>query len=176
MDRTTADTRGSEPDGDERVTAVWARPGAHPPAEEGAERFRALIGALADELPGGHPYGLFERACAWDSTGRSGLAVPLYRWASDGGPDGHKGRRARVQPAGSPRNLGRAEEGIPLLAPEVTSETEELDDAVRCVLAPCPSPLGRDRAGLPPVLEAVAAHLPRHRRSMAGYARALRDR
>ncbi|MGW0932221.1 tetratricopeptide repeat protein [Streptomyces sp. NPDC002644] len=180
MDRITVDTpkdarNWDERDWDERVTAAWARLDAYPPTDEGAERFRESIGTLAGELPDDHPYGLFERACAWDSTGRSDLAVPLYRRALDGGLDGYKGRRARIQLASSLRNVGRAEEGLALLEPELTAPSDELDDAVRCVLALCLSSLGRDREGLSLVLEAMAAHLPRYQRSMAAYARVLRD-
>ncbi|WP_448317575.1 tetratricopeptide repeat protein [Streptomyces sp. CO7] len=164
-----------ERDWDERVTAAWAALDDFPQDEQGAEAFRARIGALADELPDGHPFGLFERACAWDSTGRSDQAEPLYRRALEGGLDGYKGRRARIQLASSLRNLGRAEEGVALLEPELSAPSDELDDAVRCTLALCLSSLGRDREGLSLVVEALAAHLPRYQRSMANYARLLRD-
>ncbi|NYV76778.1 tetratricopeptide repeat protein [Streptomyces sp. UH6] len=160
---------------EDRVTAAWATLGDHPETEEGAERFRARIAALADELPGDHPFALFERACAWDSTGRSDLAVPLYERALEGGLDGYKGRRARIQLASSLRNIGRADRGLELLEPELDAPSDELDDAVRATTALCLSSLGRDREGLSLVLEALAAHLPRYQRSMGNYARSLRD-
>ncbi|MFF4584361.1 tetratricopeptide repeat protein [Streptomyces sp. NPDC001388] len=156
------------------MTAVWATLDEYP--EERAGEFRAVIDALVDELPEGSPLGLFEQACAWDSTGHSGKAVPLYREALARGLSElsrHKGRRARIQLASSLRNTGLAEEGVELLTPELDAPSDELDDAVRATLALCLSSLGRDREGLSLVLGALAPHLPRYQRSMANYARAL---
>jgi tetratricopeptide (TPR) repeat protein len=153
------------------VTAAWATFDTY--AEEDAADFRAVIDALVAELPEGSPLGPFERACAWDSTGHSDKAVPLYREALALGLDGYKGRRARIQLSSSLRNTGAPEEGVKLLTPELDAPSDELDDAVRATLALCLSSLGRDREGLSLVLEALAAHLPRYQRSMANYARAL---
>src|SRR5690606_40279737 len=50
---------------------------------------------------------------------------------------------------------------------------DESDDAVRAVPAVGLSDLGRDREGLALVLEALAGHLPRYRRSLAAYAHGL---
>ncbi|MFI2409712.1 tetratricopeptide repeat protein [Streptomyces sp. NPDC018947] len=161
-------------DWEDRVTALWAR--FEGGAEEDADRFRAAVDALVAELPGGSPLGAFERACAWDSTGHSDRAVPLYREALANGLGDHsryKERRARIQLASSLRNTGRPEEGVALLTPELDAESDELDDAVRATLALCLSGLGRDREGLALVLGALAGHLPRYRRSMAAYAREL---
>ncbi|MEU1272246.1 tetratricopeptide repeat protein [Streptomyces sp. NPDC005799] len=161
-------------DWEDRVTAAWAAFDDY--AEEDAGDFRAVIEALAAELPEHSPLGLFERACAWDSTGHSDKAIPLYREALDRGlseVSGYKGRRAKIQLASSLRNLGRAEEGVKLLTPELQSPSDELDDAVRACLALCLSSLGRDREGLSLVLGALAPHLPRYQRSMANYARLL---
>ncbi|WP_432135678.1 tetratricopeptide repeat protein [Streptomyces sp. bgisy154] len=158
-------------DWEDRVAAAWATYDDY--TEETAPEFRALIGALADELPRKHPFAPFERACAWDSTGHSDKAVPLYREALALGLDGYRGRRARIQLSSSLRNLGRAQEGVELLTPELDGPSDELDDAVRAVLALCLSSLGRDREGLSLVLGALAPHLPRYQRSMAHYARAL---
>ncbi|MGW3283228.1 tetratricopeptide repeat protein [Streptomyces sp. NPDC001002] len=157
-----------------RVTAAWA--GFDDYAEEEAADFRAAIDALAAELPAGSPLGLFERACAWDSTGHSDKAVPLYREALARGlseASRYKGRRAKIQLSSSLRNIGQAEEGVKLLTPELDAPSDELDDAVRGCLALCLSSLGRDREGLSLVLGALAPHLPRYQRSMANYARAL---
>ncbi|POX57792.1 hypothetical protein C3492_41655 [Streptomyces sp. Ru62] len=156
---------------EDRVTAAWAAFDAYP--EERAHEFRALIDSLVAELPGDSPLGPFEQACAWDSTGRSDKAVPLYREALARGLDGYKGRRAKIQLSSSLRNTGRAEEGVELLTPELDATSDELDDAVRATLALCLSSLGRDREGLSLVLGALAPHLPRYQRSMANYARAL---
>ncbi|MER7053110.1 tetratricopeptide repeat protein [Streptomyces sp. NPDC000351] len=159
---------------EDRVAAAWAR--FDGVTEEDAAAFRAEIDALADELPADSPLGLFERACAWDSTGHSGRAVPLYREALARGlgeASGYKGRRAKIQLSSSLRNTGHPEEGVKLLSPELLRPPDELDDAVRAVLALCLSSMGRDREGLSLVLGALAPHLPRYQRSMAAYARAL---
>ncbi|MFE9770344.1 tetratricopeptide repeat protein [Streptomyces sp. NPDC005931] len=161
-------------DWEERAAAAWARLDDY--AEEDAAAFRAVIDALVAELPEGSPLGPFERACAFDSTGHPADAVRLYREALDGGlteVSRHKARRARIQLASSLRNIGRAEEGVALLTPELHAPSDELDDAVRACLALCLSSLGRDREGLSLVLEALVPHLPRYQRSMARYARLL---
>ncbi|GGX62242.1 tetratricopeptide repeat protein [Streptomyces anandii] len=158
-------------DWEDRVAAAWARFDDY--GEDEAPAFRAVIDALAAELPADSPLGLFERACAWDSTGHSDRAVPLYREALGRGLSGYRGRRARIQLASSLRNTGRAAEGVELLTPELDSPSDELDDAVRACLALCLSSLGRDREGLSLVLGALAPHLPRYQRSMANYARLL---
>ncbi|MEU1466079.1 tetratricopeptide repeat protein [Streptomyces sp. NPDC005727] len=158
-------------DWEDRVTAAWASFDDYP--EERAREFRDLIDKLVAELPEDSPLGPFERACAWDSTGHSDRAVPLYREALARGLDGYKGRRARIQLSSSLRNTGRAEEGVALLTPELDAPSDELDDAVRACLALCLSSLGRDREGLSLVLGALAPHLPRYQRSTANYARLL---
>ncbi|MFE6337084.1 tetratricopeptide repeat protein [Streptomyces sp. NPDC057798] len=158
-------------DWEDRVSAAWASFDDF--AEDEAGDFRAVIDGLAAELPDGSPLGPFERACAWDSTGHSDRAVPLYRESLARGLTGYRARRAKIQLSSSLRNIGRAEEGVALLTPELRAPSDELDDAVRATLALCLSSLGRDREGLSLVLGALAAHLPRYQRSMANYARAL---
>ncbi|MFJ3301907.1 tetratricopeptide repeat protein [Streptomyces sp. NPDC086549] len=156
---------------EDRVTAAWASFDDY--AEADAGDFRAVIDALVAELPEGSPLGPFEQACAWDSTGHSDKAAPLYREALARGLTGYKGRRTKIQLSSSLRNIGQAEEGVKLLTPELDALSDELDDAVRACLALCLSSLGRDREGLSLVLGALAPHLPRYQRSMANYARAL---
>ncbi|MFJ3230158.1 tetratricopeptide repeat protein [Streptomyces sp. NPDC086787] len=158
-------------DWEDRVTAAWATFDDYP--EERAADFRAVIDALVAELPEGSPLGPFEQACAWDSTGHSDRAAPLYREALAHGLSGYKGRRAKIQLSSSLRNIGQPEEGVKLLTPELDAPSDELDDAVRACLALCLSSLGRDREGLSLVLGALAPHLPRYQRSMANYARAM---
>ncbi|MCL3993753.1 tetratricopeptide repeat protein [Streptomyces lavenduligriseus] len=160
-------------DWEDRVAAAWASFDDCP--QERAHEFRALIDDLIAELPPDSPLGPFEQACAWDSTGHSDKAVPLYREALALGLTGYKGRRAKIQLSSSLRNVGQPEEGVKLLTPELDAPSDELDDAVRAVLALCLSSLGRDREGLSLVLGALAPHLPRYQRSMANYARALVD-
>lgn len=156
---------------EDRVAAAWASFDEYP--EERAHEFRALIDTLVAELTDDSPLGPFEQACAWDSTGHSDKAVPLYREALARGLDGYKGRRAKIQLSSSLRNIGQAQAGVELLTPELDAPSDELDDAVRACLALCLSSLGRDREGLSLVLGALAPHLPRYQRSMANYARAL---
>ena len=158
-------------DWEQQITAAWATFDEYP--EDRAAEFRAVIDALVAELPEGSPDGPFERACAWDSTGHSDKAAPLYREALALGLSGYKGRRAKIQLSSSLRNIGQAEAGVKLLTPELDAPSDELDDAVRACLALCLSSLGRDREGLSLVLGALAPHLPRYQRSMANYARAL---
>lgn len=160
-------------DWEQRTTAAWATLDDYDEAH--AADFRAVIDALVAELPDGSPLGLFEQASAWDSTGHSDRAVPLYREALARGLDGYRGRRAKIQLSSSLRNTGRAEEGVKLLTPELDAPSDELDDAVRACLALCLSSLGRDREGLALVLGALAPHLPRYQRSMANYARLLTE-
>ncbi|GAA3850393.1 tetratricopeptide repeat protein [Streptomyces lacrimifluminis] len=160
-------------DWEQRTTAAWATIDDYD--EDHAADFRAVIDTLVAELPADSPLAPFEQACAWDSTGHSDRAVPLYREALAHGLSGYKGRRARIQLASSLRNIGQPEEGVKLLTPELDAPSDELDDAVRACLALCLSSLGRDREGLALVLGALAPHLPRYQRSMANYARLLTD-
>ncbi|MFB7932069.1 MULTISPECIES: tetratricopeptide repeat protein [Streptomyces] len=163
-------------DWEDRTAALWARFDDYAEDEADEARFRAEVDALVAELPEGSPLGPFEQACAWDSTGRSDLAVPLYQEAlrrglSDVSP--YKARRTKIQLASSLRNVGRAQEGVALLTPELLAPSDELDDPVRACLALCLSSLGRDREALSLALGALAPHLPRYQRSMANYARLL---
>ncbi len=151
-----------------RVADAWASFDSRDEAE-----FRTLIDELAGELPEGAPDGLFERAAAWDSTGRSDLAVPLYRQALDAGLAGERRRRAVVQMASSLRNLGRSQESVMLLTEELAAGSDHLDDAVKTVLALALTDVGREREAVSVAVEALAAHLPRYQRSMANYARLL---
>ncbi|WP_049571715.1 tetratricopeptide repeat protein [Streptomyces sp. SBT349] len=159
------------PDWEERMAAAWAAFDGYTGGREA--EFRALVDGLAAELPEGSPVASFERACAFDSTGHSDRAVPLYREALARGLGGYRARRTAIQLASSLRNVGRAEEGVALLTAELDAPSDELDDAVRAVLALCLASLGREREGLSLVLTALAGHLPRYQRSMAAYARLL---
>jgi hypothetical protein len=139
------------------------------------EDFRAAMDALVGELPDGDGTGLFERAAAWDSTGHSDLAVPLYRAALDAGVPGERRRRAVIQMASSLRNLGRSEESVVLLTEERARTSDHLDDAVTVVLALALTDVGRAREAVSLAVAALAPHLPRYQRSMANYARLLVD-
>ncbi|MGW7075894.1 tetratricopeptide repeat protein [Streptomyces sp. NPDC054871] len=158
---------------EQRLAEAWATVEEY---DDRGEEFRKVIEALVEELPGGSPVASFERACAFDSTGHSDRAVPLYREALERGIDGYRRRRTVIQLSSSLRNIGHPEEGVALLEAELDRPSDELDDAVRAVLALCLAGLGREREGLALVLGALAPHLPRYQRSMGNYARELTER
>lgn len=135
--------------------------------------FLALIEELAAGLPPDSAVGAFERASAFDSTGHSERAVPLYRQALEAGLTGERRRRAVIQLASSLRNLGRPAESVALLTTERDAGSDQLDDAVRAFLALALADAGRDREALSIALAALAPHLPRYQRSLANYAQLL---
>jgi tetratricopeptide (TPR) repeat protein len=153
---------------DRRVATLWAEFDRHEPSA-----FLVKVQALAGELAADDARALFELACANDSTGRTDVAVPLYREALAIGLTGIRRRRAVIQMASSLRALGSAEESVKLLRTEREAGSDELDDAVIAVLALSLADTGhaREAAGL--AIGALARHLPRYNRSMANYARAL---
>ncbi|GIF75733.1 tetratricopeptide repeat protein [Asanoa siamensis] len=155
-------------DWERRVAAAWAELDSHEP-----DAFVRLIGGLADELPADSPEALFERACAWDSTGHSDRAVPLYRRALEIGLTGIRRRRAVIQMSSSLRNIGRAQESVELLTAERAAGSDELDDAIAATLALALTDVGREREAVSVAVAALAPHLPRYQRSMANYARLL---
>ena len=151
-----------------RVADAWASIDEHDEAE-----FRALIEKLAAELPADSGIAAFERACAFDSTGHPDRAVPLYRQALETGLTGERRRRAVIQLASSLRNLGQSEESVRLLTAERETGSDQLDDAVKAVLALALTDVGREREAVSIAVGALARHLPRYQRSMANYARLL---
>lgn len=155
-------------DWEQRVAGAWASIDEHEETE-----FLAVIEQLAAELPEGSALADFERACAFDSTGHSDRAVPLYRKALATGLTGIRRRRAVIQMSSSLRNLGQHEESIRLLTQELDAGPDELDDAVKAVLALALVDVGRGREAVSLAVGALARHLPRYQRSMANYARLL---
>jgi tetratricopeptide (TPR) repeat protein len=155
-------------DYEERSAALWAAIDDYEPGD-----FRTRVDELAATLPARSGVAPFERACAFDSTGHPDQAVPLYRRAIELGLEGERRRRAVIQMSSSLRNLGHPEQCVALLEAERERTSDDLDDAVACVLALGLAELGREREGLALVIAALAAHLPRYQRSMANYARAL---
>ncbi|MET0134500.1 MAG: tetratricopeptide repeat protein [Kibdelosporangium sp.] len=153
---------------DERLAAAWASLDDHT-----ATDFRTLIDGLVAELPEGSAIADFERACAFDSTGDSAGAVPLYRRALETGLTGIRRRRAVIQLSSSLRNIGEQQESIRLLTAELAEPSDELEDAVKAVLALALTDVGRAREGVSLAVGALAPHLPRYQRSMANYARLL---
>jgi tetratricopeptide (TPR) repeat protein len=152
-----------------RVAHLWDTLDDHEDAD-----FRDLVFGLADEAP---TPGIadFERACAWDSTGHSGKAVPLYRSALDHGLEGVRRRRAVLQLASSLRNVGEVDVALELLTEERARTSDELDDALVAILALTLVAADRPVEATSYAVEALAPHLPRYQRSMAAYARALRE-
>lgn len=162
---------------EQRVAQAWASIDDYAGRDEA---FRAVIDELAAELPEGDPVAAFERACAWDSTGHSDRAVPLYRQALDGGLTGYRRRRAVIQMSSSLRNIGQAEQAVALLEAErdldpatLDAQTRTLADAISATLALCLADAGREREAVSVAVAALAPHLPRYQRSMANYARLL---
>ena len=155
-------------DWDQRVAELWATIDDH-----SEEDFIARIGELASELPPDNAEALFERGCAFDTTGHSDLAVPLYRQALERGLTGIRRRRAVVQMSSSLRNIGRVSEAVALLTKERSAGSDELDDAVAATLALALADSGREREAVSIALAALAPHLVRYQRSMANYARLL---
>ena len=155
-------------DWERRLSDLWASIDEHSEVE-----FLARVNQLADELPVDNPEGVFERACALDSTGHSDQAAPLYRKALDLGLTGLRRRRAVIQMASSLRNLGRAEESVSLLRAERAAGSDELDDAVSAFLALALVDTGQEREAIALALTALSAHMTRYRQSLARYAEDL---
>jgi hypothetical protein len=153
-----------------RLADLWAALDEHPEDE-----FVALMDALTAELPPDDGVGAFERAAARDATGASDLAVPLYREALDRGLPGERRRRAVIQLASSLRTLGDADTSVALLETELRRGEDHLDDAVRGFLALALADAGREREAVGVALSALAPHLPRYQRSLAGYASLLSE-
>jgi tetratricopeptide (TPR) repeat protein len=153
---------------DERLADAWATLDERPERE-----FVAAIDELTAELGPDDGIASFERAAARDSTGRSDLAVPLYREALDRGLTGERRRRAVIQLASSLRNLGDLSASVELLEAELAEPPDLLDDAVRAFLALALVDSGRAREAVSHALIALAPHLPRYQRSVANYARLL---
>ncbi len=161
---------GASPEWEQRVADLWASIDAH-----GEDEFRARMEKLVAELPADSAVAAFERAAAFDSTGHSDRAVPLYRQALELGLEGGRRRRAVIQLASSLRNVGRAPESVALLTAERSAESDDLDDAVAAFLALALVDTGREREAVSLALTALAPHLPRYQRSLANYARMLSD-
>jgi tetratricopeptide (TPR) repeat protein len=155
---------------DERLDALWKSLDDLEPHD-----FIARIDAMAAELPAGDAIGVFERACARDSTGHPDLAVPLYQAALDKGLSGIRRRRAVIQMSSSIRNLGDPQRAVELLTEELKQPPDELEQAVRAFLALALADIGREREALAVSLTALSRYLPRYNRSLARYADGLED-
>jgi tetratricopeptide (TPR) repeat protein len=134
------------------------------------EDFRLRMEEVVALYPSQDGAGLFEHAGMWDSTGRSDLAVPLYRQALDRGLSEDRRRRAVIQLASSLRNLGKVAQAEALLRDEGERQSDELDDAVVGFHALTLADLGRMEEALSMTLKALAPHLVRYQRSLDVYA------
>ena len=150
---------------EQRLAALWSTLDRSEP-----QAFVQQIELLVVELPSGSAIGLFERACAQDSTGHPDLAVPLYRAALKAGLSGMRRRRASIQLASSLRNLGNAVEASERLFAELHAPSDELDGAVRAFLALALVDLGREREAVAVSLMALSKYLPRYNNSLGRYA------
>src|SRR5689334_1545230 len=106
-------------DREEQLAALWA---SLDDLDE--EEFRARMTEIAGSLP--PAVSAFERGAAFDSTGHSDRAVPLYREALAAGLEGERRRRAVIQMPSSLRNLGNVEESLALLTAERERTPDEL--------------------------------------------------
>ncbi|MEQ6898306.1 tetratricopeptide repeat protein [Microbacterium sp. KR10-403] len=153
-----------------RVDAVWTDA-----ALDDAARI-AAIDELAAELGPRHPVALFERAGARDSAGLEAEAEPLYLAALEAGLDPHRRTQAVIQLASTIRNLGRTDEALALLRDEyaATRGGEFADEAAAFYALALVSSGGAVQAASI-ALTALAPHLTRYTRSVAGYAAELVD-
>jgi tetratricopeptide (TPR) repeat protein len=155
-------------DWEQQVAELWAAIDKHEPGA-----FLEKMRALAGERPAGDALALFELASANDSTGHPAEAAPLYRQALAVGLTGIRRRRATIQLASTLRNLGSPDESVDLLTTELTTVSDELDDAVIATLALALVDVGREREAAALAIGALAKHLKRYNRSMSNYAKAL---
>ena len=153
---------------DERLDALWTTVD-----DLDEEEFRRRMDDLTAELGPDSAVAAYERGSAFDSTGHSDLAVPLYERALELGLAEDRRRPAVIQMASSLRNLGRAEMSVALLRAERDRRSDELDDAVSAFLAFALADAGREREAAGVALAALAPHLTRYQRSVGNYARDL---
>ncbi|WOF21763.1 tetratricopeptide repeat protein [Microbacterium betulae] len=152
---------------EQRVAAVWN-------ADDDATLVERMA-AVAADAP--HPsLGAFELGGAYDSTGREAEALVRYEAAVAGGiadVDPERAAQLVVQHASTLRNVGRVDDAIALLS---SAPPHPSTGAAREVfLALALHSAGRDAEALRTAIEALVPTLPRYRRSVAAYARALTD-
>jgi tetratricopeptide (TPR) repeat protein len=160
-------------DWEARVAALWQRADTLQPGE-----LVAAADALADERDPGDGRGLFERACARDSTGIEDEAERYYRAAlATGVLDPYRSARASIQLGSTLRILGRLEESEQLLVAELdrhlARNDRTLHDEARATLTLTYVAQGRavEAAGL--ALCTLAPYLTRYNRSIGANAAEL---
>lgn len=150
------------------VASLWNRAGTM----DDHDLLNAMID-LSGERDDDDPAALFELASAYDYSGHPTEAARSYERALEAGLSGVRARRAKIQCASTLRNMGRAQEAVELLAPELTPVSDGLDDAVSAFMALALADAGREREGLALTLGALSSHLPRYNRAVSRYAREL---
>ncbi|MCP2336114.1 tetratricopeptide repeat protein [Actinomadura rupiterrae] len=155
---------------EDRVAALWAAFDDYSAAD-----FVAKMEELAAERLDDDAVALYELGGAHDSTGDEVAAAEFYERAFAAGLPDELRRPATIQYASTLRNLGRAAEAVTLLEAEMAAASDDLDDAVSATLALALTDAGREREAVGHALGALAPHLTRYNRSMANYARILRE-
>jgi tetratricopeptide (TPR) repeat protein len=152
------------------VDAVWSDV-----TLDAAEVIRR-IDALAGERAADDPVALFERAGARDSAGLEAEAEEMYRRALEFGLDDERRTRATIQLASTIRNLGKTDEALGLLRTEYEREPRgPLHDAAAAFYSLALVSAGEPERAASVALRALAPHLPRYTRSVAGYAREIAE-
>jgi tetratricopeptide (TPR) repeat protein len=154
----------------DRSAELWARFDRLPEAE-----FLASMEELVAQLPADDPSGPFELGGAFDATGHTDRAVPLYDRALRLGLSGIRRRQAVIQMASSLRDLGRPQESVALLGAELAAGSDQLDDAIRAFLALALADVGREREAVALSIGTLAPHLAFYQRSLANYAQQLME-
>ena len=153
-----------------RVAALWADETIDD--QRRIELMRSLAGAAP------HPaLGWFELGCAFDSAGYEAEADVHYAAATAAGlgtVDAGRAAQMVVQHASTLRNLGRVDEAIAML--QDAPEHPATGAAPRVFLALALHSAGRQDEALRVAIEAVEPTLPRYRRSVRAYAKALTER
>jgi tetratricopeptide (TPR) repeat protein len=161
----------STQDWSERVALLWEDFDSMDPGV-----FLTRMRALVDERPSGDALAHLELAGAFDSTGDETQAADEYERAfALGLPSDHL-RPATIQYASTLRNLKRPGEAVALLEAERDRTSDALDDAVTVFLAFALADSGEALRAVGEVTAALGAHLPRYQRSVAAYARQMRQR
>lgn len=130
--------------------------------------------AIAARSPRADGTADFELAGVHDSVGHEHEAAGLYERALERGLDTGRHARRAVQYGSTLRNEGRIDEALAVLQSAPTHE--ETGVAPRVFLALALHSAGRHDEALRVAIEAVGPTLPRYRRSVRAYARALTER
>ncbi|BDZ43222.1 hypothetical protein GCM10025865_25210 [Paraoerskovia sediminicola] len=154
-------------DWEQRVDAVWASVGTEGGPTD--DELVSAIDALTAELDASDARGPFERGGARDSTGRTDLAVPLYREALELGLDPDRRRQAVIQLASSLRVIDEVDAAVDLLRTELDRGEEHLEPQLRAFYALALADAGREREAVGVAVGAVGHLVTRYGRSLRAY-------